>query len=362
MSAAALIASGYLITWARLANVEAPSRAVLSALSTSYYLGVALESLLLLLFVVVAVGAVFLVLQSFERSRRALDVWPSRGSWLFLGSVIALIGLLAAGWPLSILFASHTHPAYLPATIAVGLSVVGLAWAAASAGKALHLNGLGATAAAVLLLSTVAAVGFKILDARLGPIPFPEAAAWVPKADCTTPESEYGSVGCGFVGFYVGEDGHWIYLVRTPLNCEGQPHFPPRLVLVPRDKPLDLAVSEKLRASAPACPQGGQAKDEGGKSQDGVGPQSQRTPAKKGQQSQAGGDAGKANSKGQKHGGRNSAANGSHEHKGAYRGSEDQTGPNTVAIGGAAAPPEIGIDQLWNQRRLDRPPSASPRA
>jgi hypothetical protein len=49
ISAGALIASGYLITWARLANVDAPSRAVLSALSTSYYLGVALESLLLLL-------------------------------------------------------------------------------------------------------------------------------------------------------------------------------------------------------------------------------------------------------------------------------------------------------------------------
>ncbi len=257
MSAAGLIASGYLITWARLENVEAPSRAVLSALSTTYYLGVALESLLLLLVVLVAVGVVFLLSllsQSLTGKRKALSDWPSMSAWLFLGVVIAVIGLIAAGWPISILFASHTHPSYLPATLGLALAVVVLASFVRIVGKELTLQGTKTVAAAVLLLSTLSAVGFKIVDAGLGPIPFPEAAAWVPQADCATPEAETGSVGCGFIGFYVGEDRTWIYLVRTPLNCEGTTHFPPRLVLVPHDHALSLAVSEKLRADAPACP------------------------------------------------------------------------------------------------------------
>lgn len=255
ISAAVLIASGYLITWARLANVDAPSRAVLSALSTSYYLGVALESLLLLLVVLAMVGVGFFLAQTTDKTRDALRDWPSKFSWIALGVLIAAIGLFTAGWPISILIASHTHAGYLPATIVLGAVVVGLAYLAWRLGKPLNLRGPTAMAAAVLLLSTVSAVGFKLVNAWLGPTPFPEAAAWMPHEDCVTPEAEAGSVGCGFIGFYVGEDSTWVYLVRTPLNCEGDEHFPPRLVLVPRDKALDIAVSEKLRASSAACPQ-----------------------------------------------------------------------------------------------------------
>jgi hypothetical protein len=254
ISAGTLIASGYLITWARLANVDAPSRAVLSALSTSYYLGVALESLLLLLVVLAVVGIGFFLAQSTRRTRDALRDWPSRFSWVVLGLLIAAIGLFTAGWPISILLASHTHAGYRPATIGLGAAVVGLAYLVWRLGKPLELKGPVAMAAAVLLLSTVSAVGFKLVNAWLGPTPFPEAAAWMPHDDCVTPEAERGRIGCGFIGFYVGEDSTWVYLVRTPLNCEGDEYFPPRLILVPRDKALDLAVSEKLRASSPACP------------------------------------------------------------------------------------------------------------
>jgi hypothetical protein len=191
MSAAALVASGYLITWARLIRVDAPPRAVLPALPTVYYLGVALESLLLLMVLLLVVGVGFLFAQIGKRTRKAVDNWPSPSSWLVLGVVVAAVALLLGGGFVSSVFSTHTRALYVPAMLGVAVLVVALAAIIGVAGEQLQLRGPSATAAAILVLATAAAVGFKLTDAWLGVVAFPQASALVSESACDRPTHKY---------------------------------------------------------------------------------------------------------------------------------------------------------------------------
>jgi hypothetical protein len=254
MSAAALIASGYLITRLRLERIDAPTGAVLPALSTAYYIGLALEALLFLLILLLLAGVVFLLAQTATRTRVAVNDWPSPWSWLTLGAIVAAIGFFFGGGPTSGIFSAGTRGGYLWAMLGMAMLVVALAAAVGVAGSPFKGPGAtGATAAAILVLCTGAAIGFKLVDARLGAIAFPQGAAFVSAANCNTPDAQQVAKGCGFGGFYIGEDSTWVYLVQTPLACPEQPQDPPRLILVPRDEPYDLAISEHLPSKKLTC-------------------------------------------------------------------------------------------------------------
>lgn len=253
MSAAALVASGYLITRLRLERIEAPTGAVLPALSTAYYIGVALEALLFLVILLLLAGVVFLLAQIATRTRLAVSDWPSSRSWLALGTIVAVIGFFFGGGPTSGIFSGGTLGGYPWAMLIIASLIIALAATLGTAGKKLELSGPGATAAAVLLLCTGAAVGFKLIDARLGAIAFPKAAAMTPAASCHTPDAEWVPEGCGFGGFFVGEDDNWIYLVQTPLVCPSAAEEPGRLLQVQRDEPFDVVISENLPTKPLSC-------------------------------------------------------------------------------------------------------------
>lgn len=263
MSAAALIASGYAITWARLDRVKAPPRAVLPALSTGYYLGVALEALLFLLLFLLTVGLVFLLAQIRPRWRKGQkgppahegprEEWPKTSAWLGLGVVVAASGVIYGGAPTSGVFSSGVEAVYPLVVAALAILVVGLSLAIGRASRMLKLKGPIPLSAAVLVLCTAAAVGFKVVDARFGAIAFPQGAALTPEANCHTPDAQQVPKGCGFGGFYVGEDSNWIYFVQTPLVCPGMPNEPGRLLQVRRDEPFDVIVSEHLPTKPLKC-------------------------------------------------------------------------------------------------------------
>jgi hypothetical protein len=147
-------------------------------------------------------------------------------AWLGLGVVVAASGVIYGGAPTSGVFSSGVEAAYPYVVVGLAGASIGLALAIGRAGKTLKLKGPIPVSAAVLILCTAAAVGFKVADARFGAIAFPQGAALTPKADCRTPDATQTSKGCGFGGFYVGEDSNWIYFVQTALVCPGMPQEP----------------------------------------------------------------------------------------------------------------------------------------
>jgi hypothetical protein len=81
LSAPVLLASGYLITWAQLHNLELPTGPVLSALSNVTYMGVALSSLVVLLAVLVAFTMVLVTIRALPFGSDKLATWPPGWAW-----------------------------------------------------------------------------------------------------------------------------------------------------------------------------------------------------------------------------------------------------------------------------------------
>jgi hypothetical protein len=271
VSAGVLVATGYSITWARLANEGLPTEAVLSALPKTFYLGVAAQSLLLPLFVGFTLGIGFVLM---ALRRHANHKVPSRLEWLAFGFVLALYASFFA----TLLNPFATAPrssSYVTASIVAGLVVVAVTYALGriaqsrldwikerKAKEGQQVDGgdqAQVMIATVVVACVVAASLLRVVDARYAPRALVEAAVFTDREDCPPPVTREEKVapGCLVTGFFIGESSKWLYLVapeETLLPGEAARKLPGRVYFVPRDSVHQLRLAKDLSSGNPVVP------------------------------------------------------------------------------------------------------------
>lgn len=256
LSVAVLLGSGYLITWARLKNQRLPTHPVLAALSNDTYVRVAVESLALLVGVLAGVALTVAAAWFVPRARNAMAGWPTWWMWALFGLAISVYGACFAGAPPVFAPFQRGSGGSLPWVLGIGAATIVLA---AGFGRLCATNpSVQLGLALVLALSVVSASAMKIVDAWKRDHPLPEATVALAASTCkAVPEARPVPGGCRVSGFYIAENDKWIYLVQQSRECtpDGQKEVVHgRLVLVPRDDALDIAVAEHVAApKKPTC-------------------------------------------------------------------------------------------------------------
>jgi hypothetical protein len=236
LGAGALIATGYGITAARLHQVDVPVSTALGALPASYFLGEALQAMVLPLILLLSVGAIWLALHQVKGSDQEPRMLPRRIPWLPSWSGLALL-LMAFAWLIDVL----THHGELGgASQGYWLAIVGLLIVVpALAGiVAPHLLGAqqsgcrsaqrsrGHLTLAVLLTALVSIIGastIRIADAAFLEDALPAVLVSANPENCTLLGPQINTGHCYFKGYYLGENGQWLFLIwkpTTPLTYE----------------------------------------------------------------------------------------------------------------------------------------------
>jgi len=238
-----LLATGYCVTWAALSNEDLPTQAILSALPQSFYIGAAVESLVIPMVILITAGSALLVFW----------IQSSYPNWIWW----SVIGLGFAAYSRLVVALGDPHKLGSWTAETVKLSV---AAAAATVIFAAIIGRLGEIvlpentkpvdrvqiAGAVLLVMAVAStLAFRVVDAASINQVLPYAAVYIDTEDCppapdvvyatSHPDaSPHGEVRqppfCEVGGFYLGENGQWVYLARN-----STPTLPGRLLIVPRE-------------------------------------------------------------------------------------------------------------------------------
>jgi uncharacterized membrane protein YidH (DUF202 family) len=275
VSAGVLVATGYLITWARLANERLPTEAVLAALPKTFYLGVAVQSLVLPLFVLITLGVAFVIGAWHQHIH---DEVPTRVEWAVFGLALALYASFFANLLNPFATASRDASYAVPAII-TGLVVIAitygigrlaqarLEWVRTRKEKEGHQlergDRLRVVVSAVVIACVVTVSLVRIVDARYAPRALPEAAVFTDREDCPEPASaeERAAPGCLVTGFYIGESDQWLYLVAPQERLvpgEARRKLPGRVYFLPRGSVHQLRLAKDLSrgipASAPAIP------------------------------------------------------------------------------------------------------------
>lgn len=287
MAGGIMLGTGWLLTWARLSSEGLPSESILTALPSSYYLQVALRATLAPFLILVSFGAGWVVLDVWRVRRRrgskpgdaevdhdaTADPLPRRAEWRryvtwgviawgLFGAATALVSWLSAIWlnPAS----SRGGTAYVLWTLLVAVVVVALAM---TAGGWIHHRRLPAivttshwpiarpVVAATIVLCFVAGASLRIADARFarGGLPVGQVFVKTPCVKLTggrVPAEPARSAAretspgerCQVGGFYLGETGKWILLVKRPNPCPGHEKERQFLLSLPREDVQELAV------------------------------------------------------------------------------------------------------------------------
>jgi hypothetical protein len=272
VSAGVLIATGYLITWARLANEKLPTEAVLSALPKAFYLGVAVQSLVLPLIVGFTLGIAFVLMM---RRQHVYDRVPTGFEWAAFGVALALYASFFANL-LNPFGVSSKSGSYVGAMIIAGAVVAATTWGlgrlaqirldaikAAREKEGKKLEGsdcLRLVVAVVVVACVVAASLIRIVDARYAPRALAEAAVFTDREHCPRPLSREEKVapGCLVSGYFIGEGDRWLYLVapdeRTLVPGEAVRKLPGRVYFVPRDSVHQIRLAKDLSRGNPLLP------------------------------------------------------------------------------------------------------------
>ena len=226
ISAGILIASGYALTMARLANKGLPTESVLAALPKTYYIGTAVQSVWFPSLVVFTAGTLWFI-QIARAEGASLMAWPA---WLACSLAVA-----GYAWGANqLLYREGFHDApttffWVSAACVVGFLAIGLAirWIA---DYLLNLNEEpttkdrdGLALGAVLILCVLAAVTFRVTNVRYLPNAVVRAIVQEDRNACpVAPDQPTPKLGCGEDGYYLGESDKWVYLVLQPPedHCE----------------------------------------------------------------------------------------------------------------------------------------------
>ena len=171
--------------------------------------------------------------------RERAQPFPGWSWWIGFGIALAVVARAAAfidrrllqGWTLDAWLLSG-----IVAVLVVGLSVlVGIGAQRIWVSEPSDRTDLQTLAAAMLVLTVVAASGFRIADAWTVDKPLPHVGVYVDTDDCppvfdVLQEAESGEKQCYVGGFYLGESSTWMFVARPAAR-----NAPGRLLLVPRD-------------------------------------------------------------------------------------------------------------------------------
>jgi hypothetical protein len=256
LAAGALVATGYGITAARLHKVGVPTSNALNALPASYFLGEALQATVLPLVLLLSVGVIWLALNG----AKGLDQMEPRRllrriSWLPSWAGLALL-LMASAWLIDVL----THHGELAGAnsnywLVIGILLivvpvlVGIAasqlfrpqqqedeetttppvegedqpkqaaeQAKSAKGDPAQRRRVQITLAILLtaLISVIGASTIRIANAAFLDDTLPAVLVSAKPENCTLLGPKINTGHCYFKGFYLGENGQWLFLIWKP--------------------------------------------------------------------------------------------------------------------------------------------------
>jgi hypothetical protein len=249
IAAAIVLATGWLLTWARLAAEHIPSESILGALPQSYFVQVALESIMTPLIVVLTVGAVWVPVCTVKHESWSKRLWVVL--WVALGAVVSVssfAAIAASGSP-----GLRSSSAYSSASIIcnLGSGVFGALTAVIADALLEHSRSRGAEGTAwdrarpivsmtlILCVGVISAV--RVLDARFANDALPVAQVTVaPPCGATS-----GQQACLDGGFYLGENGAWVFLGEPRNPCPGRRSSPSRLLEIRKDTVRQLQLFDR---------------------------------------------------------------------------------------------------------------------
>ncbi len=270
IAAALLLASGYLLTVARLESKGLPTESMLAALPTSFYVGTAVHTAWLPLCVALTAGAVWALIVSKSTSAGMPGFW----SWALGLLALALYSLAASQLLYDRLFDDAPGAFFGRVGLAlVAFFVVGFIAREVAAALLRSTpnptpgarNGLAV--AVILVLSVLAGVGFRAITVRYLPNAIVQALVEEGPSACPVPSGAKTppSQGCGDSGYYIGESEDWVYLVDQPAEaaCEQADDVAPNeLVQIAKSEVHRVVLYKELAPedveghSPPHCPYG----------------------------------------------------------------------------------------------------------
>jgi hypothetical protein len=229
------LATGFLLTWARISSEDIPAQPILGTLPTTYFVTVAIRSMLAPLMVALAIAVLWIVLAVRPTTGRL-------GGWAVFGAVLGGISAWVANW---LNRASFTPDLLLLLVIAAGAAGLSVAVGAAALRRARDAE---PRARARTIIAATIALGFvvpcaaRIADAfsRAGSLPFTRVVVDTSCRNLAAAEPNPGAASatgdlCPIGGFYLGSTGDDILIVKRRNPCEdGAADRQPELVTVPR--------------------------------------------------------------------------------------------------------------------------------
>lgn len=279
MAGALLLSTGYFITWAQLTNAGLPGRPILSALPNAFFVSTAIGAVglpLVLMVVLIAPLGLKLAAGGSTTTR-----W-----WIAAGVLVALVGRGLTAITDPQVLAGSTGATTLW-SVAGGVmvtsitAILGKAATAQGARAGSRSDRLQLVMAALLVAAVAGVAAFRISDAGTVSSSLPSVAVFLDTDDCPSvfdaisaprvlkvgpevfgdaqvarsPKARSRIVTqkqCNVLGFYVGENDHWLFVAESPDVPHGAPG---RLLLVPRDHARLAAVANtSLHADPKAAP------------------------------------------------------------------------------------------------------------
>jgi hypothetical protein len=265
-TSAIMLATGWLLTWARLSSEHLSSQDILAALPRSYFIQISIQSMLSPLVISVLVGGIWVILS--VRRFKPTDpraIWE----WSVFGLILALIS-----WGVALLVnsARSRH------------GIIYFAWEGGACAAAVAFAGtfgwllrtyLGSfsptgawnlvrpIAAFTVVLCFLIACMLRVTDARFASDVLPDAQVVI-DTPCTAltggivptvPGPVHDTTGngstttdrCQIAGFYLGENSNWIYMIQRACNSR----YVPLLLDVRRESVQEMIVFQRVFACSP---------------------------------------------------------------------------------------------------------------
>jgi hypothetical protein len=255
-----MLATGYLLTWARLENEELPSREILTALPRTYFVTVAVESMLTPLVIAIVMSAGWLPFGVALGRRASLPEMVA--GWGCFGAALGWVAVSVV----TLINGASYHP-----RVSWLIATAGSAAVAAAAAGILHHFGRGdapatwwgrarpvLATAAVLCFAVTCAV--RVVDARFtgGGLPFAQVVTALRCPDLVhgiAPTAEAKDGSCQVGGYYLGANGDSILLVQRRHPCPADPPAaPPQLLMIARAVTQMVVARDEPPAGSPCRP------------------------------------------------------------------------------------------------------------
>jgi hypothetical protein len=247
LAAAMLVATGWLVTWAKLASEGIPSASILGSLPQTYFIQVGLLSMITPAVVVLCVAGIWVPTTAMMRDRCHWAVWAA--AWGLFSVLVswASFAIITQVSDRGLRSSSSYHVAWVVTNLGAGIFGAGLgllgqaylnrrwqpqtprlAWAKVRPLVALTI---------VICITVICAV--RTIDARFAANALPVAQV-VLQPPCT--RSSGASIPCVDSGFYLGETSSWIFLGQPRNPCRQRDAGPARLFEVAKSEVRGLRV------------------------------------------------------------------------------------------------------------------------